>query len=805
MNIKKLNLTAFGKYQNKNVHFENGINIVFGENESGKSTIHKFIEAMFFGFFKDQKNRRAYSDDYHKYLPINSNFYGGNLILEDNFSEIRVERNLLKGKDKVVLYDSTGKDISSEFTYDNGTKLFMPLDPTMMNRSIYNNTISISQLGCGTSKDLAEELKDKLANFGHSKADLSVQNAIETLTTSLHNLGTQKRKNTPMYDATTSLDQLQKEKNNIIDAMGKVAQLREEASVLDYEIQKRMMSKENLTKNIEAVQSYNCVVKLKEYSDKLDENKKIIQEISQLNYADVSEQDVHRINKLSDEVNILEKQVEVTNEKMKLCLAETFEVEKKSLSNDFPFTEKQIEQDYNDIQRIYHEKNILDYKKEDSNGFLLEDKVKTLKEDIRTRGLITAVSISTSVLGLIIGVMLNPFFYLLCVFLLIGLLSYKQIDGKTKEINAVNEKLNQIRDSMKSTEDQLERIEININEIIQKYSCNDYEDFVGHYYDEYKKLTGEVKDLNGKLIVLKERNNNYKEYIQHAEIEIKKGKDEITRLLKKNHVASQEELEDNLNQFMRAKELKSQLEQGNSLLERIIDPKDLEIITKIADSYPDLEQYHVPDNVNSLITTIKQIEEEIKVKELEKSNVEGRIDSINNQSGNLSDIENEITFVQNKISVIQSKEKSLNLAIHTIQNISEEIHKELAPELNNLLGKILKDITGKYNSVKVTKDLDIRLEDPMYDQLLHVSQLSSGTIDQVYFAFRMGLNDFLSKSEYPILLDETFVQYDDNRLANVLKYLVNAAQTRQIIIFTSQDREKRLIKQFTNSFNTIEL
>ena len=54
MIIKKLELTAFGKFNNTTIELSEGLNLIGGSNESGKSTIHKFVEGMFFGFFKPE-------------------------------------------------------------------------------------------------------------------------------------------------------------------------------------------------------------------------------------------------------------------------------------------------------------------------------------------------------------------------------------------------------------------------------------------------------------------------------------------------------------------------------------------------------------------------------------------------------------------------------------------------------------------------------------------------------------------------------------------------------------------------------
>ena len=50
MIIKELNLIGFGKFNNKIITLEDGINIIYGENEAGKSTIQNFIKIWLYGF-----------------------------------------------------------------------------------------------------------------------------------------------------------------------------------------------------------------------------------------------------------------------------------------------------------------------------------------------------------------------------------------------------------------------------------------------------------------------------------------------------------------------------------------------------------------------------------------------------------------------------------------------------------------------------------------------------------------------------------------------------------------------------------
>ncbi len=67
MQIKELQINNFGKLKNKKIEVKNGINIISGKNESGKSTLLKFITSMLYGISKNKNGKRI--SDYEKYSP----------------------------------------------------------------------------------------------------------------------------------------------------------------------------------------------------------------------------------------------------------------------------------------------------------------------------------------------------------------------------------------------------------------------------------------------------------------------------------------------------------------------------------------------------------------------------------------------------------------------------------------------------------------------------------------------------------------------------------------------------------------
>ena len=70
MRILELEIINFGKFNHETVTFHDGMNLIYGENEMGKTTLHSFIRGMFFRFFS--KKTHAFllitHSDSHQYV-----------------------------------------------------------------------------------------------------------------------------------------------------------------------------------------------------------------------------------------------------------------------------------------------------------------------------------------------------------------------------------------------------------------------------------------------------------------------------------------------------------------------------------------------------------------------------------------------------------------------------------------------------------------------------------------------------------------------------------------------------------------
>lgn len=133
---------------------------------------------------------------------------------------------------------------------------------------------------------------------------------------------------------------------------------------------------------------------------------------------------------------------------------------------------------------------------------------------------------------------------------------------------------------------------------------------------------------------------------------------------------------------------------------------------------------------------------------------------------------------------------ALSLAIERIQRLSGAIYRETGEEFSRRVSELLVQMTGgRYSSISLDDRMDVNINTP--DRLLKISQVSFGTMNQIYFALRIAAGELLSGGKnLPLLLDEPFAMYDDERLKNALTFLSGSG--RQTLLFTCQSREKLL-------------
>ena len=169
MVIRRLKIKNFGKIRDKDMELSPGINVLYGENESGKTTTHTFIRSMFYGV-RRLRGKASQNDTYTKYEPWeNPAEYGGILWFTSKGKNYRLTRNFYKEKKLgELLCEDDGSLVDAE-QGALGTIL------GNVSEAVYDNTVSVAQLKSVTGKDLVRELQNYMASYqgtGDSSVDM---------------------------------------------------------------------------------------------------------------------------------------------------------------------------------------------------------------------------------------------------------------------------------------------------------------------------------------------------------------------------------------------------------------------------------------------------------------------------------------------------------------------------------------------------------------------------------------------------------------------------------------------------------
>ena len=170
MRIRELYLKNFGKFSEQHFYIQNGIQVIYGENEFGKSTLHAFIRAMFFGMERG-RGRAAGKDAFSRFEPWeNPNYYAGVMRFECGGRNFRLERSFDRiSKHASLVCEDDGEELSVE---DGDLNMLLG----GITQAEFDSTVSVGQLMARPGQELSETLKNYAANYyetGGGEIDLN--------------------------------------------------------------------------------------------------------------------------------------------------------------------------------------------------------------------------------------------------------------------------------------------------------------------------------------------------------------------------------------------------------------------------------------------------------------------------------------------------------------------------------------------------------------------------------------------------------------------------------------------------------
>lgn len=257
------------------------------------------------------------------------------------------------------------------------------------------------------------------------------------------------------------------------------------------------------------------------------------------------------------------------------------------------------------------------------------------------------------------------------------------------------------------------------------------------------------------------------------------------------------------------------LEKSHEKQEKEILDKEKEILTVQKEAEKEVAREFAGKIDDSIIedilsTEYSKIVEFIDEKEREQAEISINERKIEIDNENIVTKLEDLVDIDEKLEGLYERKDDLlqlnnmyEMAKEEIEKAYQEMKDNITPEFLEELKTILSGVTnGKYSDCYIDSDNNILVEIET-GQYVPIELLSIGTIDLVYMALRISAAKEISKETMPIILDEGFAYYDNDRMARILKYL--ASLDRQVIIFTCSNREKEILKSEKIYFNLIDL
>ncbi len=701
MKIKTLYLKKFGKFTDRTVKFDDGMNIVYGFNESGKSTLAYFIIAMLFGEDRGSGAERfapwksTQEPDTEGMGRISAEF-GGSMDFEHNGVNYRITR----------YFNSQGRSFLLE-NLDTNREL-VPAERAMgelfpgLDRKEYLNSYFCVEKSKRPGTDVVGGLKKHMTKEADRKS--------------------------MEVDTDYALRVLNDKRRKISDAV----------------VSERLAKLEDIIENEEKTEKKLNEIAAQEIEKKA-ESEKMKRELDERSAPSLFEENEQEYYRHKERYQAYKKDLEqsrAVSEQLEKAIRTREELETNSAKLE------RCKEELNTV-RIFKKKN-----KETASRTRqeIESAGRLLLTESKNNLYIQTALIVFAVILMIAGIIMileeiTPFYYILLLagvgvtlFLFISVTVKWNIKKKNDK-----EELQKLRESLRDYTNEYELF----------FRAHSTEEELVARYEEYLKEDGRIPEIIEKETELSSQLNSMNEELAVREKELLDFFRQFENVedLKDDELVLQEKTlrEAKENRIKRVEELK----------------------TGIAELKESMIKMHIQVEVGEENETnlLKHKEERKALLEKQKEN--------------------------------EKKAKAIELAIKMIENLSTEEHESFGKVINQKASSYAAAFTGnQYTSFITDENLNCKVD--CFNRYIPVEDLSNGAEEQMNLALRMSVGDvLLSDYELPLVFDDAFAYYDDERLAETLSAI--SKRNGQKIIFTCQSREETILNQLNAEYRLVNL
>ena len=165
--------------------------------------------------------------------------------------------------------------------------------------------------------------------------------------------------------------------------------------------------------------------------------------------------------------------------------------------------------------------------------------------------------------------------------------------------------------------------------------------------------------------------------------------------------------------------------------------------------------------------------------------------------GSADALRQQLEKVEGRIAELEKVFGAVVLAQQTLDKAKLELQRRFAPRISVRAQELFSELTGgRYQRISLGEDLTVSTAAEGEDTLRGSLWRSDGTADQLYLALRLAVAEELTL-EAPLVLDDAFVRFDEDRLRNILNILNHTGESKQVILFTCQNRERNIMEELS--------
>lgn len=797
LRILSCHVENFGKIHNLSIRFSDGMYVIKEPNAWGKSTLAAFVKVMFYGF-DNKREAGSFDKERNIYRPWQGGVYGGELEFEADGRAYRISRTFGKTEksDEFHLYDSVTNLECKDFSEHVGEELF-DLDSTSFKRSIY-----IGQNDCASQT--TDAINAKLGNLVQNTNDINNYESAQEYLKNLANQLSPNRATGSIRKRRNQLLAIEQELRSYEAAEKAIGQLKKKQQFEQFNKENLIQQRDTYAKQLKQASEESRRKELqKQYLALCESQQEKLAGL--LPYTDIFPMGIPDEEELATQIKkarkLEENQATLSHirpdeeeRERYFCLEEKFRTAVPE--------EEEIAQQLRALKELpglKDEKMRVEMKLSEKEHEVLQQREPQLRSTakVTTTGIIGIIfaligavgegfgiySLSRTSYGLWVTIGAAALFLVGMIFLIVGMKrrAFVLRVGRNEQ-QEWKERQENCQEEVKRLQEQEQEKAGRILQI-----CKAAELFLQRYQthaedEDYALALYQLRDEAHEFEQLKER------YARCAALEetIRLGQSELSAYMERIGHHLQEDATGQLNDLaMEVTKYRMARENVEAAQRKTADFEKQNDIDEL------LQQKKLPLSIDQLNEKIKVIDEELE-------EVRGRIEQYARQ---LEDLEEQLDLRDEKeqelaeLKELQEKQQdtfdTVVLTQDYLQRAREQFIARYMAPISNAFRKYYDLLVGISEQNDWQIDANISFRKKEQGELRETKWLSAGYQDLIGVCMRLALADAMYPDEKPFLiLDDPFVNLDDDKAKRGMQLLQKAAEEYQILYFTCHSSRK---------------